>query len=72
MRIWKLQKKKLKAEMRAKHIEEVNRMQEVLRLQNLLDSMGADGARADFEKGVNGAMVNKFAAFQKTFLCFRQ
>ena len=58
--------------MRAKHIEEVNRMQEVLRLQNLLDSMGADGARADFEKGVNGAMVNKFAAFQKTFLCFRQ
>ena len=51
-------KKKLKAEIRAKHIEEVNRMQEVLRLQSLLDSLGADSARADFKSGAKGAMVS--------------
>ena len=57
-------KKKLKLEQKAQHLEEVSRMQEVLRLQNLLDSMGSDDVREHFKNGTHGAVVRYTKYFE--------
>lgn len=49
-------KKQAKRERLERHTTETRRVQELLSLQGLLDSMGADAVREDFKSGRNGAI----------------
>lgn len=54
----KLLKRREKFDKQQKHNEEVARMQELLQVQNLLDSMGGEDVRGDFVSGKRGAVVS--------------
>ena len=53
----KIIEEKFKVEQRTKSMEEMNRIQEIIKLQNLLDSLGTDTTREHFKSGKNGAVV---------------
>ncbi|KAL5007767.1 hypothetical protein ScPMuIL_016573 [Solemya velum] len=53
----KLLKKQAKREKAERQAQEIKRIQELLKLQNLLDSLGADQVRSDFKTGKHGAVV---------------
>lgn len=53
----KLLKKQAKRGKSEKQLQEVKRVKEVLQLQSLLDSMGSDTVRKDFQTGKHGAIV---------------
>ena len=54
-------------------MQEIKRVREVLELQGLLDSMGSDATRSDFQTGKHGAIVSSvnkrlFKKMQQMFL----
>ncbi|XP_069132405.1 caprin-1-like isoform X2 [Argopecten irradians] len=53
----KMMKKQLKREKIERQNMVLKRMQEMLKVQNLLDSMGSDKVRSDFQTGKHGAVV---------------
>ncbi|ESO97970.1 hypothetical protein LOTGIDRAFT_228465 [Lottia gigantea] len=53
----RLQKKKLKKERMEKRVMEMRRVQELIELQSLLDSLGSDTVRSDLQTGNHGAVV---------------
>lgn len=55
----KLLKKQAKREKAERQAQEIKRIQELLKLQNLLDSLGADQVRSDFKTGKHGAVVGR-------------
>ena len=54
-------KKAARREKLEKQQQEGHRIRELLQLQNLLDSMGAENVRSDFKSGKNGAVVGVHA-----------
>ena len=54
----KLLKKQAKRGKSEKQMQEIKRVREVLELQGLLDSMGSDATRSDFQTGKHGAIVS--------------
>ena len=59
----KLLKKRAKFEKQDRHNEEVARIQELLQVQSLLDSMGAEEVREDFKAGNKGAVVSRVMSY---------
>ncbi|KAL4224651.1 positive regulation of dendritic spine morphogenesis [Mactra antiquata] len=53
----KVLKKQAKREKLEKQIQDIKRVKEVLQLQTLLDNMGSDSVRKDFQTGKHGAIV---------------
>ena len=58
-------KKQAKREKSQNQIQECKRVREILTLQGLLDSLGADGVRKDFQTGKHGAIVSLNFAFSQ-------
>ena len=56
-KLWKKQQKRDKLD---RQQEEQRRIADVLMVQNVLDSMGADSAREDFRSGSHGAVVSSY------------
>lgn len=55
----KLLKKQAKRGKTEKQLQEVKRVKQVLQLQGLLDSLGSDTVRKDFQTGKHGAIVSR-------------
>ncbi|KAK6191054.1 hypothetical protein SNE40_002802 [Patella caerulea] len=53
----RLQKKRLKKERMEKRVMEMRRVQELIELQSLLDSLGSENVRSDLQTGKHGAIV---------------
>lgn len=53
----KFNKKQAKKERLERQATELKRVKEMLRVQNLLDSLGSEQVRSDFQKGRHGAVV---------------
>lgn len=53
----KFNKKQAKKERLERQAAELKRVKEMLRVQNLLDSLGSEQVRSDFQKGRHGAVV---------------
>ncbi|XP_050410990.1 caprin-1 isoform X2 [Patella vulgata] len=53
----RLQKKRLKKERMEKRVMEMRRVQELIELQSLLDSLGSETVRSDLQTGKHGAVV---------------
>ena len=52
-------RKQLKREKVERQTSECRRVKELLQLQNMLDGLGSETARADFISGTNGAVVSR-------------
>ncbi|XP_071099989.1 caprin-1-like [Haliotis cracherodii] len=53
----KLMKKQARREKLDRQLHEIKRIQELLQVQNLLDSLGSQNVRSDFQTGKHGAVV---------------
>ncbi|XP_067655705.1 caprin-1-like [Haliotis asinina] len=53
----KLMKKQMRREKLDRQLHEIKRIQELLQVQNLLDSLGSQNIRSDFQTGKHGAVV---------------
>ena len=51
-------KRQAKREKSEKQIQECKRLREILQFQGLLDNLGSDNVRQDFQTGKHGAIVS--------------
>ena len=56
-------KKQAKREKSLNQIQECKRVREILMFQGLLDSLGSDNVRKDFQTGKHGAIVSFALSF---------
>ena len=64
-------RKQLKREKVERQTSECRRVKELLQLQNLLDGLGSETARADFMSGSNGAVVSEDGRKERVYSTIR-
>lgn len=57
-------KKQAKREKLERQVQECKRVREILQFQGLLDSLGSDNVRQDFQTGKHGAIVSISSSFR--------